>query len=254
MTPRACLLAVPALVAITGCGSPDPDEPQKDAAKAEVPSPEVDRMMEMFSMDGPDDEDAVQAGTMEIVLHNAAGEELIAGVYDSGAQAFIEGSVRIFGKLPEELVEGETFTDYVTAAEMAAMEPMSSPEMRDEFVAAQGLYEEEEPGAHQLLMAYGGLMMMIGREASPAAPPREDPCDPPADKDFCTWSPEFYPRACCLHDECYARCATNGSTRLECDDEFLANMASEASFWTRPFITVYYKAVRAFGKPFYACG
>jgi hypothetical protein len=195
---------------------------------------------------------------VHVGLWDRDGNELMSGMYDTSAGAFVEESVFLFGMLPAELEAQElgSIATRVDPEEAGFLLSCSDPEVRWLFLDAQGGGDDVSAGREQLLLAFGGIVALLrDREEHPAhAETGEDPCEPLEDKDYCTWSPEFFQQACCNHDECYAGCARTGTTRLACDQQFREDMRQEASVWTSPFVPAYYGAVRAFGAEFWPCG
>ncbi|MEM6675302.1 MAG: hypothetical protein AAF726_20810 [Planctomycetota bacterium] len=203
-------------------------------------------------MSAPDDP------LVHIGLWAMDGRELMSGLFDRGASAFVAQSVFVLGMLPEEMAAQDlgSFADQIAADEAAFLLGCSDPEERWLFLEAQGAASDAEAvGRQQLLLAIGGLVALL-REREVGALPEamgDDPCEPLEDEDDCTWAPEFYQDACCAHDDCYAGCAETGVAREECDRLFRAGMTAEATVWTLPFVESYHAAVRAFGQEFFPC-
>lgn len=195
---------------------------------------------------------------MHVALWDRDGNELISGMFDTSRQAFVQESIFLFGMLPEELESQApaSISTRIDPEESEFLLRCSDPEIRWLFVESQGPESQaESTGREQALLAFGGIVALLrAREAHLYDPTSgADPCEPLEDKDYCTWSPEFFQDSCCKHDECYAGCQASGVTRLACDTVFRDNMREEASAWTRPFVPAYYGAVRAFGDEFFPC-
>ena len=196
--------------------------------------------------------------TAFIGMWNDDGRELITGEYDIAAQHFVEGTIMIFGRLPEEYSEGDMgdIEEMIGRQECSFLLSCADPGIRGGFLRAQGPTNRGVgTGQEQALLAFGGLVSLLAQRDVAEAQRRRgrDPCAPPIRRDYCTWSPELFPIACCKHDVCYANCRTAGHSQSECDAQFLADMRVEASFWTAPFVPVYYAAARAFGGVVYGC-
>ncbi|MEM9381333.1 MAG: hypothetical protein AAGB93_15375 [Planctomycetota bacterium] len=196
--------------------------------------------------------------TAFVAIWNQDGRELISGVYDLGRRQFVEDSLMLLGRLPEEFNRGDEgdFERSIGEQECSFLLRCADPTVRGNFLRAQSPTNRGVGlGQEQALVAFGGLVSLLTqRDGSGPRSGVVDPCSPPIRQDYCTWSPELFPIACCKHDACYLACETTGRSQSECDAQFLSDMADEASIWTAPFVPIYYAAVRAFGSTVFRCG
>lgn len=251
--PGAAVLLAAVLLALGSCRSTEKAAGPPEAAYG-YPLTMRAEVAGVLGAPEPEEGDAL----IHVALWNRDGQEFISGMFDTSAGTFVEESLFLFGMLPEELEAQEmgSITTRVREAERDFLLGCDDPEVRWLFLEAQGPRSDgESTGREQLLLAFGGVVALLSPRDEATAPdaPGADPCEPLEDKDYCTWAPEFYQQSCCKHDECYAGCPTTGTTRLACDQAFRDDMRAEASVWTRPFVPVYYGAVRAFGREFFPC-
>ena len=238
-------LAFPLILA--GCGTTDepvvsPGEPGETGESGigegppdETPPPSPIELYHGFALRG---------GLFELGLRSAAGDDLISGQFETALGAFQEGSLRLFGLTVPEL----------EALDQAELERYVSGEVADRALALGDLvvieesfptrHDDEAEAIRQLCVALSGILHILEPERAAQL----------AATDHCTASPEIFPEACAAHDFCYSDCR-EGASRKGCDDAFRDDMGTEAeeSSWKKPFVPVYYYAVRAFGWRFYEC-